>query len=86
MRALPDHWEDVVPTDVVGARLIAGLAQRACVTACPAYDAAAVRSGMQAHLRALRRGTADLPRWATDTTDEGWLARLLHDVDWGDEA
>lgn len=85
VRALPYAWEDTVPTDAVGARLIAGLAQRECVTACPAYDAAAVRAGMQAHLRALRRAAADGRRWATDSADDAWLARLLDDVEWGDE-
>ena len=70
----------------MGARLIQGLAQRHCVTACPAYDAAAVVTGMSAHLRDLRRA-APVERWQPPRpADDTWLARLLDDVDLGDEA
>ena len=55
-----------MPADAVGARLIQGLAQRDCVTACPAYDAPTVVAGMPA--------------------EDDWPARLLIDVDLGDES
>ena len=84
-RALPYGLGQPVPEDGVGARLIQGLAQRHCVTACPAYDAAAVVAGMSAHLRDLRRAAA-AERWQTPSpADDTWLARLLDDVDRGDE-
>ena len=46
-RALPYDWGSDVPADAVGARLIQGLAQRHCVTACPAYDAPTGVAGMR---------------------------------------
>ena len=82
-RALPYDWGSDVPVDAVGARLIQGLAQRDCVTACPAYDAPTVVAGMRAHLRDCRR-EADWP--LSDAAEDDWLARLLIDVDLGDES
>ena len=82
-RALPYDWGSDVPADAVGARLIQGLAQRDCVTACPAYDAPTVVAGMRAHLRDCRR-EADWPLSAA--AEDDWLARLLIDVDLGDES
>ena len=82
-RALPYDWGSDVPADAVGARLIQGLAQRDCVTACPAYDAPTVVAGMRAHLRDCRR-EADWP--LSDAAEDDWLARLLIDVDLGDES
>ena len=82
-RALPYDWGSDVPADAVGARLIQGLAQRDCVTACPADDAPTVGAGMRAHLRDCRR-EADWP--LSDAAEDDWLARLLIDVDLGDES
>ena len=84
-RALPSGLGQLAPADGMGARPIQGLAQRHCVTACPAYDAVAVVAGMAAHLRDLRRA-APVERWQPPRpADDTWLARLLDDVDLGDE-
>ena len=82
-RALRYDWGSDVPADAVGARLIQGLAQRDCVTACPADDAPTVVAGLRAHLRDCRR-EADWP--LADAAEDDWLARLLIDVDLGDES
>ena len=86
VQALPWGLADAVPADAVGTRLIQGLAQRDCVTACPAYDAAAVGGGMRTHLRDLRREAASPGGWGPDAADDAWLARLLDDVDLDGEA